>query len=633
MKTNYSLTVLCLLFITTSLFAQVKTWVGPSGGEWSDPMHWSPEGVPTSTNDVIIPPNSTLEVDASANSASITVGTNSEMNITGNLSSLGDVIFEVGSEINWISGTLFSGGVFTVQGLLNLTSEFDKILNTGTIIIEGEMNIDNAGGNLGLLEMAILEISPSAILNINGDANFFNASFGGTIVNKGVINKTQGAGNTLIDNIVYEHDGGVLNINAGSITIIAANPILKTGVYNIVANSSLTIVGTANPSFEGTLTGTLDGPFVIDGLLIGDEGVTFDFVGSNGVVWESGALSQGTLINRSLLTINSTDIGAPAILSGTSALLINEGNLIFNPDTFTTMIGSPTIENTATGIVELSDNTLIRAASGEGNLINDGTIVKSSGTGIATIDFVVAVQNNESGIIISDSGTIRIVHSLDGEGTFGGSATVSFPTGYIVEGVVAPGSSPGILTYNGNFESSDDALFEIEIDGLVPGVDHDVLEITQNASIGGELNTTLGFEPALDDDFVVITSDNITECNLPAEVSAIFNGTTFTFEVICNPTNVTLRVAEVLSADNFSMLDTQITVYPNPTQGQIQIDLGQNYPEIDVTVDNILGQFISIERFINTNTLDLLIEGSPGIYFVTLSDTHGAQHTLKVVKN
>jgi len=112
-----------------------------------------------------------------------------------------------------------------------------------------------------------------------------------------------------------------------------------------------------------------------------------------------------------------------------------------------------------------------------------------------------------------------------------------------------------------------------------------------------------------------------------------FNNIMYTFEVVCNPTNVTLRVAEALSTDDFSEVEAQITIYPNPTQGVIQIELGQNYPEIEVTVANILGQFISVQRFTNTKMLDLQIEGSPGIYFVTLSDSNGLRRTLKVVKD
>ncbi|MEP0263696.1 S8 family peptidase [Dokdonia sp.] len=73
-------------------------------------------------------------------------------------------------------------------------------------------------------------------------------------------------------------------------------------------------------------------------------------------------------------------------------------------------------------------------------------------------------------------------------------------------------------------------------------------------------------------------------------------------------------------------------LFPNPTQGDIRIDLGKTYPEIDLTVTNILGQFISLEQFVNTNTLDLTIKGSSGIYFVSIVDPQGMHTTLKVIK-
>jgi minor extracellular serine protease Vpr len=73
-------------------------------------------------------------------------------------------------------------------------------------------------------------------------------------------------------------------------------------------------------------------------------------------------------------------------------------------------------------------------------------------------------------------------------------------------------------------------------------------------------------------------------------------------------------------------------LFPNPTQGDVRIDLGKNYPEINVTVTNILGQFISLEQFVNTNSLDLTIKGNSGMYFVSITDAQEMNRTLKVIK-
>jgi hypothetical protein len=88
--------------------------------------------------------------------------------------------------------------------------------------------------------------------------------------------------------------------------------------------------------------------------------------------------------------------------------------------------------------------------------------------------------------------------------------------------------------------------------------------------------------------------------------------------------------------DTLSLEDNEANIaprlFPNPTQGGVRIDLGKNYPEINVKVTNIFGQFISLEHFVNTNTLDLTIKGSSGMYFVSITDTQGMNSILKVIK-
>lgn len=58
----------------------------------------------------------------------------------------------------------------------------------------------------------------------------------------------------------------------------------------------------------------------------------------------------------------------------------------------------------------------------------------------------------------------------------------------------------------------------------------------------------------------------------------------------------------------------------------------KSFSEIDTTITNILGQVVAFERFVNTETFQLNLEGDPGIYFVTLTTESGVSETLKVIK-
>ena len=64
-------------------------------------------------------------------------------------------------------------------------------------------------------------------------------------------------------------------------------------------------------------------------------------------------------------------------------------------------------------------------------------------------------------------------------------------------GYIAPGLSPGILTINGDYSQDANSVLEIEIGGYEAGTEHDVLDITGNASIDGTivLNFIDGFAP------------------------------------------------------------------------------------------------------------------------------------------
>jgi ligand-binding sensor domain-containing protein len=75
-----------------------------------------------------------------------------------------------------------------------------------------------------------------------------------------------------------------------------------------------------------------------------------------------------------------------------------------------------------------------------------------------------------------------------------------------------------------------------------------------------------------------------------------------------------------------------ISIFPNPTTGKLNIDLGRNYPEVSIAVRNIIGQVLFIENFKNRNTVNFEISGSAGIYFVEVKTKEGESVNIKVIK-
>jgi hypothetical protein len=80
-------------------------------------------------------------------------------------------------------------------------------------------------------------------------------------------------------------------------------------------------------------------------------------------------------------------------------------------------------------------------------------------------------------------------------------------------------------------------------------------------------------------------------------------------------------------------LEFNISVYPNPTQGQTVINLNKVFSEMTVTVRNLLGAEISSNNYHNVSRIDLNLLGESGLYLVELKNEKGQINTLKVLKN
>jgi hypothetical protein len=75
-------------------------------------------------------------------------------------------------------------------------------------------------------------------------------------------------------------------------------------------------------------------------------------------------------------------------------------------------------------------------------------------------------------------------------------------------GTLAPGQSAGSTTVNGTYTQGPAATLEIEIGGLTAGAQHDVVSITGNATLGGELHLSMlgDYVPYTTDSFTILAS-------------------------------------------------------------------------------------------------------------------------------
>jgi hypothetical protein len=254
-----------------------------------------------------------------------------------------------------------------------------------------------------------------------------------------------------------------------------------------------------------------------------------------------GAFSSGSLKDltgsRTLITSGSIDwTGTGGIRLGGGAQILNSGTWTLQSDAVLGDLGSAgPFANTA--------GATFRKAAGTGAsqvwvpFTNAGTVRASAGT----LQFR-ASYTQSAGTTLLDGGTLAAtVPLLLQGGTLAGSGTVAAPvtnTG----GTLAPGQSAGTLSLGGTYTQGGAATLAVELGGLIPGTQHDRVDVAGATALAGTLQVSLidGFVPAAGSSFTVLTFPSATgvfsASNLPALPAVVW-------VIHYNPTSVVLEAA------------------------------------------------------------------------------------------
>ena len=96
--------------------------------------------------------------------------------------------------------------------------------------------------------------------------------------------------------------------------------------------------------------------------------------------------------------------------------------------------------------------------------------------------------------------------------------------------------------------------------------------------------------------------------------------------------NINVRPPGTITTVESKKTLTRLTIYPNPTTGSINIDLGETLTKVKTTLTNGLGQVIFEKEYSPTNFISLAIDAPKGIYFLQLQTQNGKTITKKIVK-
>jgi len=128
---------------------------------------------------------------------------------------------------------------------------------------------------------------------------------------------------------------------------------------------------------------------------------------------------------------------------------------------------------------------------------------------------------------------------------------------------------------------------------------------TGNSIIDGQTNET--FTPTINGSYAVIVDNGI-----------------------CVDTSLCYNVIGL--SINKSDFENNLTAFPNPTNGEVMISLGDTYTTVGIKITNALGQEIETYQFKNQSEVKLTINDTKGVYFIHIKAGNKAETSLKIIK-
>ncbi len=371
------------------------------------------------------------------------------------------------------SVTVQSGGVLTITSAGTLTIDgatVQGILNQGTVNNSGTITIGTAvsGGVYGLNNHGIFNNNPGGQINIDRSTESGIRNVSGTFTNLAAI--TMGATASVGKVGIINEGSATFNNTSGQITINNATSSGISNVGNFTNQTMITIGATASVGSTGLENlGNFDnnagGQIRIDNVTV--FGLFND---------------AGTFTNQAAITIGAT------------ASVGNFG--LRNDVTFNNTGGQINIDRAAiAGLFNLS-----------GTFTNQATI---------TIGAQVATTN----LVTANSGTI----SNSTGGIFKGRGSIAAANFINAGGTLAPGYSPGKMTFNAS-EDFSNSILAIEVNGAgVAGTDFDQVAVTGTATLGASslLNLVFGYAAGNGTTFDILTASTAVSGSFtfPANVS------------------------------------------------------------------------------------------------------------------
>ncbi len=386
------------------------------------------------------------------------------------------------------SATLTLGVGQSLRGAGQLGVNLLNVVNQGTVVAEGSVGLDIRVGTFNNAGGAI-EVRDGSF------ARFGGGTFSGGVLRGAATGELAGSTNATLNGVNIE---GVLGLRNGE----------GVGIAGVSINSGTLKLNGSNFLTDLRVNG--------DATINGNGTILLSNSNSNRIYGESNAYR---------LTIGAGQTVRGAGQLGVNLLKItNNGAIIADQSVALTINPTASDPLTNRGTVEVAAGSQMTLSGS--NLLQDGVSARTVVNGTLTTPLV-------------DLGA----GFLSGSGTIIGAVS---NTG----GAVAPGASPGKLAIQGNYTQGADGSFDVEINGLQQGVEHDWLAITGTASLAGTLRLNFGYTPTLGSSFVILTSGGLRS----GTFSTLIQPSGWDVVATYNPHDVTLTVAAVPEPESYALM-------------------------------------------------------------------------------
>jgi hypothetical protein len=377
------------------------------------------------------------------------------------IDAMGTIFNFGGKGFTWTSGNIVGPGALTNTGLFSISGISVKDFTSGTFNNAGTVTWTGRGQiRGGGTQVAVFNNLAGATFNIRDNSSWAGSAFGGTPTafnNSGTVVKSDSSGTATLS-VRFNNTGGTIDVQSGTLALtLGGNG--TSGIFTAANGANLNFSGGTH-IFSGAYSGSVAGSVQLTGgtLQIDTSRATFNFTGS-GFRVNGGALTgPGILTNIGTFDLTNGSISNQAIIANTGTFNITGSSLkdfvsraIINNTGTVTWIGTGQIRggtgsvfnNLANGTFDIQVDAFFNGNVFGGTRTafnNIGVVIKSAGTGTATLE---VTFNNANGTIGVQTGTLAL--SAGGNST-GGNISVASGTNLNLTGThVFSGSYSGSI--------------------------------------------------------------------------------------------------------------------------------------------------------------------------------------------